>query len=55
MYIKAKTLERSDVDVRVGLTQIRDEEVEGYMLQGKKRIEGKFNKGLEPSSERPML
>ncbi|CAE7214677.1 acetyl-hydrolase [Pyrenophora teres f. teres] len=55
VYIKAKTLERSDMDVKAGLTQIKDEEVEAYMKQGKERIEKKFNQGLEPSSERPML
>ncbi|EDU51218.1 acetyl-hydrolase [Pyrenophora tritici-repentis] len=55
VYIKAKTLERSDMDVKAGLTQIKDEEVDAYMKKGKERIETKFNKGLEPSSERPML
>jgi hypothetical protein len=38
------------------LTQIKDEEVEGYMLKGKERIEAKFNKGQDPETEtRPML
>ena len=55
VYIKAKTLERSDMDVKTGLTQIKEDEVEGYMKKGKERIETKFKKGLEPSSERPML
>jgi acetyl esterase/lipase len=53
--IKAKTCERSDMDVRSGLTQIRFEEVEGYMQKGKERIERKFARGQDPASERPML
>jgi acetyl esterase/lipase len=56
VFISAKTLARKDVDVRSGLTQIKDEEVEGYMLKGKERIEAKFNKGQDPETEtRPML
>jgi len=43
------------MDVKTGLTQIRFEEVEGYMQKGKERIERKFAKGLDPASERPML
>jgi acetyl esterase/lipase len=53
--IKAKTCERSDMDVRSGLTQIRFEEVQGYMQKGKERIERKFARGQDPASERPML
>jgi hypothetical protein len=55
VFIKAKTCERSDMDVTSGLTTITDEEVVGYMQKGKNRIETKFNKGQDPSSERPML
>lgn len=55
VFIKAKTCERSDIDVTSGLTTITDEEVVGYMQKGKNRIETKFNKGQDPSSERPML
>lgn len=56
VYIEAKTLKRKDVDVRSGLTQIKDEEVEAYMQKGKERIENKFNRGQDPETEaRPML
>ncbi|KAG9192922.1 hypothetical protein G6011_11656 [Alternaria panax] len=55
VFIKAKTCERSDMDVKNGLTKITDEEVEAYMLKGKERIETKFRRGQDPSSERPML
>lgn len=54
--IMAKTLERVDVDVATGLTEIREEEVKGYMEKGRERIEKKFKRGGEPSAEvRPML
>jgi len=56
VYIKAKSLERSDVDVASGLTQIKDGEVEAYMKKGKERIERKFARGEDPGAEtRPML
>ncbi|KAI4656123.1 hypothetical protein J4E93_000841 [Alternaria ventricosa] len=55
VFIKAKSVERSEMDVKTGLTQIRFEEVEGYMQKGKERIERKFAKGQDPASERPML
>jgi hypothetical protein len=49
-------LKRSDVDVAKGLTEIKDEEVEGYMRKGKERIEAKFRRGQDPETEtRPML
>ena len=55
-FIKAKTLERSEVDVRSGLTELTDEQVEEYMKKGQERIEAKFRRGQDPSSEtRPML
>jgi hypothetical protein len=54
--IKAKTLERVNVDVKTGLTEIREEDVVAYMKTGKERIERKFRRGEEPSAEvRPML
>lgn len=54
--IAAKTLERSDMDVKSGLTGIKEEEVEGYMKKGKERIERKFRRGEDPGSEtKPML
>ncbi|KAF2828500.1 hypothetical protein CC86DRAFT_193929 [Ophiobolus disseminans] len=54
--IAAKTLVRSDLDVRNGLTEIRDDEIEGYMNTGKERIEKKFKRGEDPGSEtKPML
>ncbi|KAL1799731.1 hypothetical protein ACET3X_000073 [Alternaria dauci] len=55
VYIKAKTCERSGMDVESGLTKITDEEVEAYMHKGKSRIEAKFRRGQDPASERPML
>jgi acetyl esterase/lipase len=56
VFIEAKTLKRSDVDVAKGLTEIKDEEVEGYMRKGKERIEAKFRRGQDPETEtRPML
>jgi acetyl esterase/lipase len=56
VFIEAKTLKRTDVDVRSGLTQIKDDEVEGYMRKGKERIEAKFRRGEDPETEtRPML
>jgi hypothetical protein len=55
VFIKAKTCEKSDMDVKSGLTKIRDEEVDGYMQKGRERIEAKFRKGQDPASERPML
>ncbi|KAF1836979.1 acetyl-hydrolase [Decorospora gaudefroyi] len=55
VFIKAKSLKREDVDVARGLTEIRDEEVEGYMRKGQDRIEAKFRRGVDSSSERPML
>ena len=55
-FIKAKTLERSEVDVRSGLTELTDSEVEGYMKKGQERIEAKFRRGQDPAAEaRPML
>jgi acetyl esterase/lipase len=55
VWIKAKTLERSERDVARGLTEIKEEEVEGYMREGKSRIERKFKRGGDPSSEAGML
>ncbi|CAG5150528.1 uncharacterized protein ALTATR162_LOCUS2690 [Alternaria atra] len=55
VFIKAKTLEKSEMDVKSGLTKIRDDEVEAYMQKGKERIEAKFRRGMDPASERPML
>jgi acetyl esterase/lipase len=56
VFIKAKTLERSEMDVRSGLTELTDEQVEEYMKKGQERIEAKFRRGQDPSSEaRPML
>lgn len=56
VLIEAKTLKRRDVDVRSGLTEIKDEEVEGYMKKGKERIERKFRRGENPETEaKPML
>ncbi|KAF3036100.1 hypothetical protein E8E11_001866 [Didymella keratinophila] len=54
-FIKAKTLERSAVDVKSGLTQLTDDEALQYMRRGQQRIEAKFRKGQDPASERPML
>jgi acetyl esterase/lipase len=56
VLIEAKTLKRRDVDVRKGLTEITDEQVEGYMKKGRERIERKFRRGENPETEtRPML
>jgi acetyl esterase/lipase len=56
VFIEAKSLNRKDMDVRSGLTQIKEEEVEGYMQKGKERIERKFRRGEDPGAEaRPML
>jgi acetyl esterase/lipase len=54
--IAAKTLVRSPMDVKTGLTELSDSEVEAYMKKGQERIEAKFNRGQDPSAEtRPML
>jgi acetyl esterase/lipase len=54
--IMAKTLDRKEVDVKSGLTEIKEDEVLEYMRKGKERIEKKFNKGGDPSADaRPML
>ncbi|USP73966.1 acetyl-hydrolase [Curvularia clavata] len=55
VLIKAKSLERLELDVAKGLTEIKEEEVKEYMEKGKERIERKFRRGLDPASERPML
>lgn len=54
-FICAKTLQRSELDVKSGLTELTDAEAEDYMLKGKKRIEAKFSRGQDPAAERPML
>lgn len=55
-FVKAKTLERSPVDVKSGLTELSDEQVEECMRKGKERIEAKFRRGQDPAAEaRPML
>lgn len=54
-FIKAKSLERSRVDVRTGLTELTDGQAEEYMRKGRERIEAKFKRGQDPASERPML
>ncbi|KAF1932581.1 acetyl-hydrolase [Didymella exigua CBS 183.55] len=54
-FIRAKTLQRSEVDVKGGLTKLTDVEVEGYMKKGQERIEAKFRRGRDPAAERPML
>jgi acetyl esterase/lipase len=54
--VMAKTLRRKSVDVGSGLTDIREDEVLGYMRKGKERIEKKFKAGSDPSADaRPML
>jgi acetyl esterase/lipase len=55
VWIKAKTLDRSERDVARGLTEIGEEEVRAFMQRGKERIEGKFKRGQDPSSEQGML
>jgi acetyl esterase/lipase len=56
VFIEAKTLKRREVDVRSGLTEITEGEVEGYMRKGIERIEAKFKRGEDPSTgARPML
>ena len=55
VFIKAKTLERSEVDVKSGLTELTDAQAEEYMRKGRERIEAKFRKGQDPAAERPML
>jgi acetyl esterase/lipase len=52
-WIEAKTLRRRDVDVAKGLTEIKDKEVEGYMVKGRERIENKFARGK--TETKPML
>lgn len=54
-FIQAKTLTRSDVDVKNELTELTDEQVVEFMRKGKDRIETKFRRGQDPASERPML
>jgi hypothetical protein len=55
VFIKAKTLERSEVDVKSGLTGLTDAQAEEYTRKGRERIEAKFRKGQDPAAERPML
>ncbi|KAF1947638.1 acetyl-hydrolase [Clathrospora elynae] len=55
VFIAAKTLQRRDLDVRGGLTELKEEEVKECMQKGRERIERKFNRRQDPSSERPML
>jgi hypothetical protein len=55
VFIKAKTLERSEVDVKSGLTELTDAQAEEYMRKGMERIEAKFRRGQDPAAERPML
>jgi acetyl esterase/lipase len=55
VFIKAKSLERGVLDVARGLTEIGDEEAMGYMKEGMERIEKKFARGQDPSSERSMI
>ena len=55
VFIKAKTLERSEVDVQSGLTELTDALAEEHMRKGRERIEAKFKKGQDPAAERPML
>jgi len=54
-FIKAKTLERSAVNVKSGLTELTDDEALQYMRRGQQRIEAKFRRGQDPAAERPML
>jgi acetyl esterase/lipase len=56
VWIEAKTLRREERDVKKGLTEIKEDEVEGYMRKGKERIERKFKRGEGGEMEgRPML
>jgi acetyl esterase/lipase len=55
VLVQAKSLETRDLDVARGLTEIKDQDVEGYMRMGMERIENKFARGVDTSSERPML
>jgi hypothetical protein len=56
VFIEAKTLKRKDVDVKAGLTEISDQDAEAYMKKGVERIEAKFRRGEDSSTEsRPML
>jgi acetyl esterase/lipase len=55
LFVKAKSCEKSGMDVKSGLTKIGDDEVLGFMQKGKERIEAKFRRGQDPASERPML
>ncbi|KAJ4993951.1 Esterase [Stagonosporopsis vannaccii] len=54
-YIKAKSLEKSQLDVKTELTDLTDEQVVHFMRKGRERIEAKFRRGHDPASERPML
>lgn len=51
LLVAAKSLERRGVDVRAGLTSLRDEEVEGLMEKARKGIEARMRKGEETSAE----
>jgi acetyl esterase/lipase len=56
VFIEAKTLKRRDVDVKAGLTEIKDDEADEYMKKGVERIEAKFRRGEDASTEvKPML
>lgn len=56
IFIAAKSLERSEVDVRTGLTELTDEQAGVWMGRGRERIEGKFKRGGDVGGEvRPML
>ncbi|KAF3011087.1 hypothetical protein E8E13_011258 [Curvularia kusanoi] len=55
VFIHAKTLDRKDVDVKTGLTELTDAQAEEYMRKGVERIEAKFRRGQDPAAERPML
>lgn len=54
-FIKAKTLERSQVDVESRLTDLTEQQVGEFMQKGRDRIEAKFRRGQDPAAERPML
>lgn len=45
VLIAAKSLARSEVDVKSGLTDLTDSQVEEYMRKGAERIETKFRRG----------
>lgn len=54
--ILAKSLNRKEVDVKHGLTEITDEQALDFMKKGQERIEKKFRRGQDSSLEaRPML